>query len=242
MLKSKKVVSLLLAMAMVLSIGCLSASAEFEYPSWTSVNPDGAKAVSRVNTDGTVTELPTFEEAYAYLDYESAPDDVKEFILEARRSIVYGENSWTVDGHVSIVHPDGTVEQLPEFKDLYPGWSLEQLSLKGDSNTTSAYTPQAANFAGNVDIPPVVSGQTGNEFYTFNSAHTYTDTWASSLPGDRINIGYRDVDANRELGYASNLQLGQHAQLQYVTGVRIAVRCSTYSTPGEGFLNVVGFN
>ena len=216
MLKSKKVVSLLLAMAMVLSIGCLSASAEFEYPSWTSVNPDGAKAVSRVNTDGTVTELPTFEEAYAYLDYESAPDDVKELILEARRSIVYGENSWTVDGHVSIV--------------------------KCDSNTTSAYTPQAANFAGNVDIPPVVSGQTGNEFYTFNSAHTYTDTWASSLPGDRINIGYRDVDANRELGYASNLQLGQHAQLQYVTGVRIAVRCSTYSTPGEGFLNVVGFN
>ncbi len=27
-----------------------------------------------------------------------------------------------------IKNPDGTVEKLPEFKDLYPGWDFKQLS------------------------------------------------------------------------------------------------------------------
>ena len=129
MQKPKKLFSAVLVILTVLAMGCVSVSAAgFEYPSWTSVNPDGTKAVSKVDVDGTVIEVPTFEEAFAYLDYDSVPDDVKDLILEARRHIVFGKDSWTVNGCVSIKNSDGTVEKLPEFKDLYPGWDLKQLS------------------------------------------------------------------------------------------------------------------
>lgn len=212
----------------------------FEHPSWTSVNPDGVKAVSKIDVNGTEIELPTFEEAYAYLDYESAPADVKELILKARRIIVYGDTSWTVDGHVSIIHADGTEEQLPEFKDLYPDWSLEKLSLKSDSGTIDDYAPMAANFGDNVYIPLATIGS--NEFYSFNSGHPYTYSWADTLPGDRINIGYRDVDTNRDIGHIANLKVGGVAKCTYSTGVRIAVRCSSYDKAGHGFLNVIGSN
>lgn len=83
MQKHRKLFSAVLAMLVVLGMGYMSASAaDFKHPSWTSVN-----------SDGTVSELPTFEEAYAYLDYDSAPADVKNLILEARRHIVFGKDS-----------------------------------------------------------------------------------------------------------------------------------------------------
>lgn len=39
------------------------------------------------NPDRTWEDLPTWQEVYAALDYESAPDDIKEVILVARRDL-----------------------------------------------------------------------------------------------------------------------------------------------------------
>ena len=55
-------------------------------------------------------------------------------------------------------------------------------------------------------------------------------------------MGYRDVDSNTNIGYVANLKENQSARLTYNIGIRIAVRCSTEDIPGQGFLNVVGYN
>jgi len=239
-MKLKKMCSLLSVGILMLSIGITAYA--FEYPGWTSVNADGTKACFILDQDGTMTELPTFEEAYAYLDYDSAPDDARELILKARRMIVYGDKPWTVDGCVSILNADGTYEQLPEFKDLYPDWDLEELALKNDIHTEDFVLDGGANFSDNVDIPEVVSGKYGKKFCRFNSEHTYTITWASTLPGSRFNVGYKDDDADKDIGWIPNLKAGQNGVLKYDTGVRIAVRCSTFDEPGFGLLNVKGSN
>lgn len=60
----------------------------------------------------------------AYLDLESAPETLRPQILRARLPIIYGEQGWTVDGAVSVLHPDGEVDKLPEFSDLWPEWTV----------------------------------------------------------------------------------------------------------------------
>lgn len=64
-----------------------------------------------------------FTEYYAYLDLDTAPDELKPLIIEARNSIIYSK-SWTVDGQCSLYTPDGTLEALPEFSELFPGWDV----------------------------------------------------------------------------------------------------------------------
>lgn len=59
----------------------------YEYPSWSAKDENGNALVSVQNEDGTFTELPSWAEAYAALDYDSAPDNVKEMILIARRCL-----------------------------------------------------------------------------------------------------------------------------------------------------------
>ena len=42
----------------------------------------------------------------------------------AREKAIYGSQAWTVNGAAAIQHSDGTVEPLPEFSTLYPGWTV----------------------------------------------------------------------------------------------------------------------
>lgn len=67
-------------------------------------------------------------EELAYYDLNLAPtEEWKEAILEARNSIIYS-TSWTVDGQVSYGLPDGTIEKLPEFSELFPDWEVPRLN------------------------------------------------------------------------------------------------------------------
>lgn len=59
----------------------------YEYPSWSAKDENGNAIMSVQNEDGTWVELPSWIEAYAALDYDSAPDNVKEMILVARRCL-----------------------------------------------------------------------------------------------------------------------------------------------------------
>lgn len=73
--------------------------------------------------DSTIMEL-------AYMDLESAPSALKDDILAARAEIIFGNQSWTVDGAVSIINlEDGTVTKLPEFSDLFPGWEIPDTDM-----------------------------------------------------------------------------------------------------------------
>ena len=71
----------------------------------------------------TTTEPPTVEK-YAHMSLEGASPELAEKILDSRWELVYGHQAWTVNGAVSIRHEDGTIEQLPEFSELFPGWDL----------------------------------------------------------------------------------------------------------------------
>ncbi len=68
----------------------------------------------------------TWEEAqsYAYMDLETAPEELQKKILEAREVIIYSQ-SWVADGfECYVTSPDGTRETIPSFSELFPGWEL----------------------------------------------------------------------------------------------------------------------
>lgn len=64
-------------------------------------------------------------DAYAYMDYSSASDDVKPTILATRNKIIFSNNWVADDVSGSIVAPDGTRQELPKFHDLFPpDWEI----------------------------------------------------------------------------------------------------------------------
>lgn len=84
----KRVICIGLAAMSIASVCSVSAFADgFEHPSWAGVDENGNKLMGVVHEDGTYEELPTWYEAYAALDYDSAPDEVKEVITIARRCL-----------------------------------------------------------------------------------------------------------------------------------------------------------
>lgn len=64
-------------------------------------------------------------EEYAYLDLVSATEEMKEKILEARRTLIF-HSRWVADGYsgniVNVI--TGEAEPLPTFSELFPGWDL----------------------------------------------------------------------------------------------------------------------
>ncbi len=71
----------------------------------------------------------------AYMDMEQAPEELKDYILSARREIIY-RFEWLADGdHTSVPYGSQedekakTFEISPRFSDLFPGWYEPQLDL-----------------------------------------------------------------------------------------------------------------
>ena len=64
-------------------------------------------------------------EEYAYLDLDSASEELKEKILEARRIIIF-HSRWVADGYSGKIENliTGEAEPLPVFSELFPGWDL----------------------------------------------------------------------------------------------------------------------
>ena len=68
-------------------------------------------------------------EALAYLDLDSAADEMKGRILEARRILIFS-TSWVADGFsgsVQNVKTGEIIRTLPTFSELFPGWDLPVL-------------------------------------------------------------------------------------------------------------------
>lgn len=64
---------------------------------------------------------------FAYMDVNSAPEELRSRILEARRTLVNSE-SWVIDGMDAVVqHNDGTEMPVPHFSDLFPGWDYAEV-------------------------------------------------------------------------------------------------------------------
>ncbi|CAH0122362.1 MULTISPECIES: hypothetical protein [unclassified Paenibacillus] len=183
-------------------------------------------------------------EKLAYSDLDAAPEEWKDAILEARNSIIYSA-SWTVDGQVSYERPDGTIEELPEFSDLFPGWDVPKLNenVRKEQLTkleTQDFQIQAANYVGFVYLFEPSNDESTLPFYTFFSSVNRVTMQADSLPGTSYNGGYTDLDTGQDVGYVNYVSEGGKIYLNNPKkDTAYGARASTYSTEGYAQMSVV---
>lgn len=74
----------------------------------------------------SVSEMPpelTLSD-YAHMDIDTAPEELRQTILDARSSILHDPN-WTVDGqwgHYFVTDGERVFAPYDEFSKLFPGW------------------------------------------------------------------------------------------------------------------------
>ena len=244
-MKLKKFTALGLISAMILSSTGLSSFA-FEQSSWFGYYDDKSVRGWIMNVvDGTMQELPTWEEAYAYLDYDAASNEVKDMILEARSNIVYSsEARWTIDGQVALTDADGTVTKIPEFSEVYPAdWNLDDITAKymeKISLTTNVISAaRSAGFADMVTVPKQNAASQAPIFYSFTGSGSKVAAYAATMPtGYTINFGIKNLDTNKDVGWIGNLEKYQAIVSTTTNGVRYGVRCSTYNEMYSAYIIV----
>jgi hypothetical protein len=239
-MKFNKMFSMMLVGALALSVnGVVNAST------------DNVNSVAN-----TKIQLTDFQKNYAYLYEKAANAATKKLIQKARREVIYGNVSWTVGGKVFLKNSDGTIKKLPEFKDLFPGWNLKELSQgetyqvqKSTNTTVKVFNVQsnlqssgAPSFQGNVYM-----SKYSNQFYQYNYSGSsgYSYAWACTLPVNTlVNIGFKNLGTNIDLGWVANLPVYTPKKYSYPgvacdQGVRYGVRCSISSgTAGTGVMEV----
>ena len=226
----KKIMSLVLAAAMVMSLGAgFSAGA-------VAVEP--ALNVSAMS----VSEL-------AHLDTKSASPALKDAILNARCEIVYAPDAgWSLNGDVSVTHADGTVEVLPKFSDLYPGWNLTEIS----NYHKASYAARTAMPYG--AVPDLESDELGYYLYVtdatlrvttkgdyigyFTANGSMARVRAETIPGERWNAAVRNEDTLKDDAYKGNMKVDD--QLNFTTSplVRYGIRVSSPDKGGHAAIVV----
>lgn len=173
------------------------------------------------------------ENELAYCDVDEAPNNWRNEILKARDSIIHS-SSWTVDGQCAILHEDGTIEDLPEFSDLFPEWEVPT-----SPDVESVIMPRSVNFVGYVYLRHPGTEAT-NPFYLFSPGVSMTiKMGVDSFGGTSWNARYDNITTNQEVGHKIELALTdvfllRRPNTEYVYGAG----ASTYSTEGEAAMYV----
>lgn len=204
MKKVKKLASALMALSMMLSLLAVSASA----------------AVPK----RTVEDL-------AYMDLDSAPYALQQDILKARQQIIYGEQPWTVDGAVFIIHGDGTVETLPEFSELYPGWDVPSCEIIKIDFVPVGLADGDIEFGGPVKLELYPdNGVNTKDFFTFTGNGRPVGVYAQTTPCDdaRYNIGFTNTSTGRDMGWVPNLSGKAVAAIDTKVSQHYGIRGSVY--------------
>lgn len=166
--------------------------------------------------DTATQEALTKAEQYAYLDLDSASPSMQQKILDARNTIIFSKD-WVADGYEADVEDVSTgevLETLPSFSELFPGWDLPV-----DESTASASNDSTLTLSSS-DVSPFSNSD-----------------WLR-LGSTRYNL----PAAGKSLGYKNNLAVNQALAIHNVGGMRLAIRASTYSTPGYATMAVDGAN
>ncbi|MEK3901725.1 hypothetical protein [Paenibacillus sp. FSL R7-0179] len=204
----------------------------------TLITPSSANAANQPNY-ATLSA-----ENLAYSDLKTAPEEWQNAILAARNSIIYSE-SWTVDGQVAIELSDGSIEKLPEFSDLFPGWDVPKNTnaVSKEASTILSdpiFTIMSANYAGYVYLQAAPTSSETPIFYAFNTNANRVSMVADSLPGSSYNAGYSDLTSAYDVGWATNLSVGRKMYLTNPNSSHsYGARASTNSTPGYALMGVV---
>ena len=145
----------------------------------------------------------------------------------AREKAIYGSLAWTVNGAAAIQHSDGTVEPVPEFSTLYPGWTVPKKTASV-SNTALAEVANIglhsiSGYYRNVYLTQDVKYK---PFYSFLGNGETISTFAVTIPGSRYNLGIYNETAQQDAGWLPNLAKGDRVLLQTVNGVYCSIRAS----------------
>lgn len=213
MKKSKKFLSILYAACMILAVSAPAFAAEA-----TDSNP---KSLAYMDIMGTTPEM--------YAD-----------IITARREIIYGNQSWSADGTVvEIIHADGTVELVPQFSDVFPGWDLNEITQPvPDLYDYGPFTARATIHyqVANITLSYPSAGVTTEPFLKFNGNGSKVYAKALLLPEGmtKYSIGFNNEDTGAEISYLANMELGDKTSLQTEDGVRYGVRASSANVGVSG--------
>lgn len=176
-------------------------------------------------------------EELAYCDLAASPAEWQDNILAARENIIYS-HSWTVDGQCKLIHPDGTVEELPEFYDLFPAdWDIPSSAAE---TTASAQYASRIHFSGYISLnsrTPVLA----RPFYTFTGNGSSVTMELSDLPGSSCNMGFTNLTLNQDVGYVVNQPSGSRYTISPTSPTyTYGARASTDSSTGRAYANVWG--
>lgn len=175
----------------------------------------------------------------AYIDTQIASPEQKADILAARREIIYGNQSWTVNGAVSIINADGSVTELPEFSELFPGWDLTEISARSPANLedNDMAALSVISYGKSLELKSPSQVLNTDAFYRFNANGNDIYVKALTLPSnmEKYNVGFNNEDDGEDLGWISSLELGQKATLSTSNGVRYGVRASSATEGVKGY-------
>ena len=95
----------------------------------------------------TSVKIDSMDEAknYAYMDLDSAPENMKEIIRESREYIISQSEGWVSDGWKGAIvnmETGEVVEEVPQFHDIFPDdWEVptDESVKKNDSDKKKEY-------------------------------------------------------------------------------------------------------
>ena len=217
----KKILSAALSISMLASLLAFSASADT--PALVSAEDIAVMSVEQI----------------AYLDVETAAPAVQDAILEARSEIIYGDQAWTVDGAVTVFNiKTGTVTELPEFSDLYPGWDIPELELCPVRYAESmAVSTKASGLNKSFNCSLVVASafEASQDFYDFNGRDCEVGAYAATGPRDaRYNLGFSNTSTKQAMGWVPGLQINEGAKIYTESSDHYGVRASAADTNSVG--------
>lgn len=191
--------------------------------------------MTSVNATTNVIQYASLStEALAYCDLSTAPEVWHDDILLARNDIIYS-TSWTVDGQVELILEDGTVQQLPEFSDLFPDWDIPV----NNSYSNQSASTRTANYVGYVYLQAPSATETTPVFYTFFPLSNRITMGMDSFAGTSWNGGFEDISTGTEIGYSAGMAKTTVLNLTNPnTSNAYGARASTNSTAGYAMMYV----
>ena len=205
-----------------------------------SVTLAGCMAASALMMSAGAANIPNAKDMsvkqLAYMDIVHVPTALKDDILSAREKIIYGNQAWAVDGALSIIRKDGSVEELPEFTDLYPGWEIPEHKPAIVTSDAASYSGRSTiGYTGNVYLTRASSTVNSKSFCSFTGDGRRVGTYAIMLPGTSYNLGFYDEDSYRDKGWIPSLSKGEGGKITSQEGVRYSVHASVPSTSAIGY-------
>lgn len=198
-----------------------------------SIAPSFALAASQPNYASMSSDQ------LAYCDLKTAPKEWQSAILAARYKIIENK-SWTVNGQCAIVNADGTIQKLPEFSTLFPGWAVPTSKDATEYSSNAVMQPNAAspNYAGYVDLQ--YPSLPALPFYQYQPDHGPNVMKPGALlPGTSWNGSYWDLTTSTQIGAGTYLTQNQSYNLYNPDySHTYGTVASTFSTPGKCYFTV----